>query len=316
MKQKGKSKLAVIVIALVFVVVVGFAVDNKVNKENSIFSKIVTSTNNGQKNQNKEENSKENGNSSNNQASNENNEDKNKTEENDKNNLAKNSDQENSTDENTNNVSSNPRGENGSYSFNMKSKNTKVNSEKLPYKLPDKKGISIEKVGQYNGQYLENGKDEKINNVFSVLVKNNSKEMLQYAELKFKVDGQDANFVVTNLPPNKSVLVLEADKKSFSKTNNISYEGASTSYIDSYSINKDKFKVKADDTQLTLKNLTTKEYSTVYVYYKNVDENGVYLGGITYRTKFENVKPNKSITEKTEHYLEGASDIIMIDYIE
>ena len=219
MKQKGKSKLAVIVIALVFVVVIGLAVENKVNKENSIFSKIVTSTNNGQKNQNKEENLKENENSSNNQTSNENNGNKNKTEENDKNNLAKkNSEQENSTDENTNNVSSNPRGENGSYSFNMKSKNTKVNSEKLPYKLPDKKGISIEKVGQYNGQYLENGKDEKINNVFSVLVKNNSKEMLQYAELKFNVDGQDANFVVTNLPPKKSVLVLEANKKSFSQT--------------------------------------------------------------------------------------------------
>ena len=64
MKQKGKSKLAVIVIALVFVVVIGLAVENKVNKENSIFSKIVTSTNNGQKNQNKEENLKENENSS------------------------------------------------------------------------------------------------------------------------------------------------------------------------------------------------------------------------------------------------------------
>lgn len=314
MKFKSKGQKGIfIVVVLAVVLSLGLVVDNKVNKENSVISKITTNSKNNDgeevsKNSNSDKNSSDNSNDSTNGNNNSNEADSD---------LDKGNSSENESSEgNIVHVSSNPSGKNGSYNFNAKQKDTKINSKKLPYKLPDKEGLSVVKIGQYSGQFLESGKDEQVDDTFAIIVKNKSKDMLQYAQLNFKVKGEDANFVVTNLPPGKSALVLEANKKSFSKTNDITYEGASTSYIDSDVMNKDKFKVTSDNTKLTLKNLTNKKYSTVYVYYKNIDEDGDYLGGITYRTKFENVGANKSVTIDTEHYLKGASQIVMVDYIE
>lgn len=313
--KSNRQKGIFIVVVIIIVLLSGIAIDNKVNKENSIISKITTTNKNvnqqtGSKDSNKEsENLNNDKNSSSSSDSQNNDENSNNSgNSNDKTNI--------NNDENIRHVSSNPSGENGSYNFNTKKSDIKIDRKKLPYKLPNKKSLSVEKIGQYSGQFLESGKDEEVDGTFAVIVKNNSKDMLQYGQLRFKVSGQDATFIVTNLPAGKSALVLEANKKSFSKTNDISYEGASTSYIDNNTMNKNKFKVTSNNTKLTLKNLTSKKYSTVYVYYKNVDENGSYLGGITYRTKFENVEANKSITIDTEHYLEGASEIVMVDCIE
>lgn len=308
MKFKSKGQLVIfIIVVLVVVTSTGLIIDNKVNNENSIISKITTSS----------KKDKENKDAQYNEYISKNDESKNSQDgENSSENSNNTSNGKDSNSKDSNNVSSNPRGEEGSYNFNPSKKDRKVNSEKLPYKLPDKQKISVQKVGQYSGQFLENGKDEEVEDVFAVIVKNNSKQMLQYAQLQFKIDGEEANFLITNLPPGKTTLALESNKKSFSKTKDISYVGASTSYMDSYSMNKDKFKVTSEGTKLTLKNLTNKKYSTVYIYYKNVDDNGSYLGGITYRTKFENVKANDSITTDTEHYLKGASEIVMVDYIE
>lgn len=290
MKLKGKRQLIIIIIALLVLLSAGLIIDSSVNKQNSIVNKI-TSNSNSEDNENSSQSNQNNKENNSNQKSND------------------------SDDENVKHVSSNPKGENGSYNFDNNQSTKSISSKELPYKLPDKDSLIIEKIGQYSGQFLESGKDEEVEKIFAIIVKNKSNDMLQYGQLRFKVGEEDAEFVVTNLPAGKSALVLEFNKKSFSKTNDITYEGASTSYIDNDTMNKDKFKVTSDNTKLKLKNLTSNKYSTIYVYYKNVDEDGSYLGGITYRTKFENVGANSTVSSDTEHYLEGASEIIMIDYI-
>lgn len=313
MNAKGKRQLIIIIITILIVLSAGLVIDNSVNKQNSIISKITSNNNNNssEMSQNLDKNSQENTNSGDVSSSKQ---DKNNSTNNDSN-TSKSNNSNNSKDENVQHVSSNPKGENGSYNFNTDKKAKSISSKKLPYKLPDKEGLVVNKIGQYSGQFLESGKDENVENTFAIIVKNKSKDMLQYGQLRFNVGGEDATFVVTNLSAGKSALVLEANKKSFSKTSDITYEGASTSYIDNNTMNKDKFKVTANNTKLKLKNLTGNKYSTVYVYYKNVDDDGSYLGGITYRTKFENVGANSTVSCDTEHYLEGASQIVMVDYI-
>lgn len=315
MKAMKKKQIRAIIIAILIVLLAGLVIDNNVNKQNSIISKI---TSNKDENDIKDEseNLNQNSNSAEQESDSKNNSNKSSKENNITNHNTENSnDKSSSSDKEVQHVSSNPKGENGSYNFNTDKKTTSIGNKKLPYKLPDKKGLSVDKIGQYSGQFLESGKDENAENIFAIVVTNKSKDMLQYGQLKFKVGGKDALFVVTNLPAGKTTLVLEANKKSFQRTNDISYEGASTSYIDDNTMNKGKFKVSSEGTKLTLKNLTNQKYSTVYVYYKNVDDDGSYLGGITYRTKFENVKPNATINNDTEHYLEGGSEIVMVDYI-
>ena len=64
---------------------------------------------------------------------------------------------------------------------------------------------------------------------------------------------------------------------------------------------------------LVWKNLTNKNLNTVYVYYKIVTDGNCYLGGITYRAKFENVKGEKSVTADTLHFSNKNSEIIKIE---
>ena len=60
-----------------------------------------------------------------------------------------------------------------------------------------------------------------------------------------------------------------------------------------------------------MENISNKDLGTVYVYYKNTKDNS-YLGGITYRAKFENVEKGKKLTTKTSHFTKS-SKIVMVD---
>lgn len=85
--------------------------------------------------------------------------------------------------------------------------------------------------------------------------------------------------------------------------------------MDSMSLMKDKIKIIKGDDKLTVKNISNEDLGTVYVYYKNIQQGGVYLGGITYRTKFENVKKGKTIEVETSHFSKTTSEILMVDNV-
>ena len=76
----------------------------------------------------------------------------------------------------------------------------KVGGLKLPYKVSGT-DLVIENIGQYTGPFVEDGSDMPKANVMSLLVTNTSKNVVQYGEIKIKINGEDtAVFKVTNLP--------------------------------------------------------------------------------------------------------------------
>ena len=54
----------------------------------------------------------------------------------------------------------------------------------------------------------------------------------------------------------------------------------------------------------------------MYVYYKYVQLGGAYLGGITYRTPFENVPANGEVEAIAAHFNPESSQIMAVQILE
>ncbi len=173
--------------------------------------------------------------------------------------------------------------------------------------------LKVESIGRYSGNFLEDGSDESIANVAAMLITNNSDQMLQIAEITFKVnETETANFKVTDLPAGTSTLVLEANKREFKEEDSYTYGETATGYMEQPSLEEDKFELITEKGKITLKNKTNESYDKVYVYYKYVQLGGAYLGGITYRTPFENVPAGGEVEAIAAHFNPESSKIMAV----
>lgn len=173
--------------------------------------------------------------------------------------------------------------------------------------------LTVEAIGSYSGNFLEDGSDEPTANVAAMLITNNSDQMLQIAEITFQVnDTETASFKVTNLPAGTSTLALEANKREYREEDSYTYGETATAYMEQPSLEEDKFDLVTEDGKITLKNKTDQSYDKVYVYYKYVQLGGAYLGGITYRTPFENVPANGEVESIAAHFNPESSKIMAV----
>lgn len=185
----------------------------------------------------------------------------------------------------------------------------------LPYSIPNK-NLDILSIGQYEGKFVEDGSDDKKDNVLAILVKNTSDKTISSGEIKLRKRGtsKSIKFIFTNLKAGSSALVMESTGEvNFNGEDKYVYVSSSVNTEESTSLMEDKIEVTTKDKNITVKNLTDKNLNTVYVYYKIVTDGNCYLGGITYRAKFENVKGEKSVTADTLHFSNKNSEIIKIE---
>ena len=185
----------------------------------------------------------------------------------------------------------------------------------LPYSIPNK-NLDILSIGQYEGKFVEDGSDDKKDNVLAIVVKNTSDKTISSGEIKLRKIGtsKSIKFIFTNLKAGSSALVMESTGEvNFNGENKYVYISSSVNTEESTSLMEDKIEVTTKDKNITVKNLTDKNLNTVYVYYKIVTDGNCYLGGITYRAKFENVKGEKSVTADTLHFSNKNSEIIKIE---
>ena len=185
----------------------------------------------------------------------------------------------------------------------------------LPYSIPNK-NLDILSIGQYEGKFVEDGSDDKKDNVLAIVVKNTSDKTISSGEIKLRKVGtsKSIKFIFTNLKAGSSALVMESTGEvNFNGEDKYVYISSSVNTEESTSLMEDKIEVTTKDKNITVKNLMNKNLNTVYVYYKIVTDGNCYLGGITYRAKFENVKGEKSVTADTLHFSNKNSEIIKIE---
>lgn len=200
-------------------------------------------------------------------------------------------------------------------SSNKPEENTAPDNES-PLILSDS-NLVIQSVGGYTGNYLEDGSDDPVSEVAAIIITNNSNQMLQVGDISFAVKkNETAMFRVTNLLPGASALVLESSRRTYSSKDDYSYGNAATAYLEETSLHEEILDITGEDGKLTLLNKTNTSFKKIYVYYKYARVGGVYMGGITYRVPFENVKGKDSVDSLANHFNKASSRIIDVQIIE
>lgn len=192
-----------------------------------------------------------------------------------------------------------------------------VGGIELPYALPSR-NIEILSIGKYEGEFVEDGSDTKKENVLAMVVRNISDEVIDYCEMIFKIRGTSkrVNFKITNLKPGASTLVMESTGEvGFNENNTYIYLDSINNTVESMSLMESQLKITTEDKKITIENISQEDLNTVYVYYKTISNGGTYLGGITYRAKFNNVKPGKNIIADTLHFSRENSEIVKVESV-
>lgn len=174
--------------------------------------------------------------------------------------------------------------------------------------------ISCSGLAIFSGQFVEDGRDELVENVAAIQVTNNSEEFLDLATLLYDLDGQTATFVATGIPSGKTAWVMEKSRMKAKGDSAFTYKGSTTVFKSNVASSTDQISVAVDGNNMIVTNNSDKEMETIVVYYKVLHEDGNYFGGITYVTDFQNVKAGNSAQSMAGHYKEGKTEIVRIDW--
>ena len=175
-------------------------------------------------------------------------------------------------------------------------------------------GVAFGNFSLFSGQFVENGRDEPVENVAAILVTNNSERFLDLATLTFEVDGKPATFMVTGLPAGRSAWVLEMQGLTAEKNSVVNFLECIPSFRNSVQSHPEEISVEAQGNMLTLTNESDQKLEGVFLYYKNLHPDGNFLGGITYLVEAGDLEPGASVEVLAGHYDKENSEIVRIGW--
>ena len=180
--------------------------------------------------------------------------------------------------------------------------------------LEDK--LEILGYGRYSGEYVEDGSDEPVSYVAAILVRNNTSEYLDYAQIVMDIGGKAARFVVMGLPPGESAWVLEKSRMEIAADAQFLYADSAIGYKPSVDPDTLPVSIVGDRGQITLTNTGSRTLPEVYVYYKIRHKDGNFLGGILYRKSFGDLEPGQTRSELAGHFDPDKAEIVRITWNE
>ena len=177
-------------------------------------------------------------------------------------------------------------------------------------------GLVIESMGRYSGIYFEDGTDDLVSGLFSIQLKNTGTEPVQYAHVTLTQGSETYDFDFSTLPAGGVIRVLEQNRKAMPEDTG-SMTAALTTYAaftEPLSLHEDAVKLETLDSTVTVTNLTGDPMQQVYVYYKTV-QNGVFMGGITYRAGVGSLEADGTKSTYTSHFSQTDSQVLFITYV-
>lgn len=187
----------------------------------------------------------------------------------------------------------------------------KVETVKFPYNISDK-GITVKTLSGYDGLYVEDGSDETVKKVATILVKNNSKKAVEYGAITLQTDDDTLEFSFSTLPAGKSCIVMEKYKTTYNKKWKVQSLSGDFAYADEFSKLKSDISMEtAKNNGITITNKTDSTIPRVRIFYKYQLESGEYVGGITYTCKVDDLEAGESRTIYPSHFSSDGSVIMM-----
>lgn len=180
--------------------------------------------------------------------------------------------------------------------------------------LDEISGLKIDRIDSYAGIYMEDGSDEIVSDVMMMILTNTNSEDLQLARIYVHYADFVAEFEVTNLPAQASVVLLEKNRHPMvsQKHKMINVENL-VFFPSAMNLMEGTFQIDGGNGYLDVTNISDQATTgTVYIYYKNSAKDLLY-GGITYRAKIEDsIAPGETIRIMTKHYHSDSCRLIMV----
>lgn len=188
--------------------------------------------------------------------------------------------------------------------------------EEAPYGDLNEK-FSVACMGTYSGIYVEDGSNEQVTDVLTIVVKNISSDLVEYGLITVDCGGETAAFELSALPAGSCALVMERNRLAyddamvFSKLTCEQYAEPTNLVMDF----GNDFQVYPSDGIINIENVSGRDIeSDVSLFYKNY-EYGLFIGGITYRARFSGgVKAGQIAQSLQQHYSLEKSAIMYMSY--
>lgn len=180
-----------------------------------------------------------------------------------------------------------------------------------------KEEIVIESAYLYTGAFPEDGSFDEKENVVTLKVRNSSAKDIQLVRIIAKTDNKDMLFEITTLPAGKSVLVSEKNADTLSEGDVITdITAENLVYFERpLSLNEDKFEISALEKVFNIRNISDSDIgSDIYVYYKKVNPDGDYYGGITFRSKADGLSSDELKQIPASHFSTEDSEVLFVDF--
>lgn len=180
--------------------------------------------------------------------------------------------------------------------------------------------ITIEKCSLYSGEYIEDASFENCENVAALTVKNNSEKDIQLLRIKLQTQSKDMLFEVTTLTAGSTATVLEKTKQTLTEEDKIyslTIENRAD-FSENVSLKDKDIFIQGNLKTINIKNISNKDIENdIYIYYKKKDENGNFLGGLTFRTKAEGgIKAGEIKQLPADSFDPADSVVVFVDYVQ
>lgn len=149
-------------------------------------------------------------------------------------------------------------------------------------------GLQLVEIGRYSGEFFEDGSNDKVSDVLMVKLQNTGETDLRFARLMLSYGEFTGEFVITDLPAGKTVIVLEKNRSTFPKQDYLSFMLQDVvRFKENMDVCADRFEITGMEGALNVRNISQTDIDgDVYVYYKMISGDVLY-GGITFRVKIE-----------------------------
>ena len=177
--------------------------------------------------------------------------------------------------------------------------------------------FSVACMGTYSGTYVEDGSNEQVTDVLTIVVKNISSDLVEYGLITVDCSGETATFELSALPAGSYALVMEKNRLTYDNTMVLS-KPICEQYAEPNNLITDfgnDFNVYPSDGVINIENISGRDIeSDVSLFYKNY-EYGLFIGGITYRARFSGgIKAGEIAQCMQQHYSLEKSAIMYMSY--
>lgn len=188
----------------------------------------------------------------------------------------------------------------------------KPTSIEFPCQIPEY-GLILDRIAPYTGMFVEDGSNSQAENVAMLLVQNNGDYPLEYTQIRVKYADAELLFDFSALPVGEALVVQEKDRKAVPAGQ---AEAATALVVQRANMEMSQDKVRVTDNgdnTLTIENLTGETIPTVRVFYKYfMEEEGLFVGGISFTVRVTGLGPNGKVTVQPTHYTSKTGRVVMV----